>query len=362
MASTGTFTGDTVDGPNHYSVEWNQTINAGNTSLITWVAYWHFGGTTGCRDLGNAYFYAAGAYRLDSRGDYNAEHTYNSGHSNHGKYNIGSGTFTVTHDANGYYTLSGSGSCTGYSNAHSNFGTTTFALNRNPVVPDAPGTPTATSTYNSITVTYAAPADNGGASITGYDLQIDDVSNFASPTTAADTASPYVFGSLSPGKTYYVRVRAKNSQGAGAYSGTRTIATAATVPGAPATPTFSAITPVAASVSYAAPSSTGGSAITGYDINYARDTAYTLNSVTVADTASPLAISGLLPGTNYYVRVRAKNAVGVGAWSANGTFKTLPGAWIGNGTAWQPALVWVGDGTVWKTAQIHTGDGTVWKP
>ena len=81
-------------------------------------------------------------------------------------------------------------------------------------------------------------------------------------------------------------------------------------------------------VSWTAPSDTGHSAITGYDVHYT-------SSATVGDdadggtsdpaagwtnaghsgTTASQALTGLFNGTAYRVRVRAKNAVGAGAWA-----------------------------------------------
>lgn len=86
----------------------------------------------------------------------------------------------------------------------------------------APATPVA-PTISSITtsggrVNYTAP-NNGGAAITGYDVQIATNSGFTTGVqTIADTASPYDFTGLVNHQDYWVRVRAKNSIGTSAYS------------------------------------------------------------------------------------------------------------------------------------------------
>lgn len=67
-----------------------------------------------------------------------------------------------------------------------------------------------------------------------------------------------------------------------------------------------------ASVAFAAPSNTGGSAVTDYE--------YQLNGgnwVSAGATASPIVITGLTTGTSYDIALRAVNAAGEGAASAS---------------------------------------------
>ena len=105
---------------------------------------------------------------------------------------------------------------------------------------------------------------------------------------------------------------------------------AQTVPGAPAISTVTAgrssSLGFTLAVTWTAPSDTGGSAITAYDVRYietaddetvdanwtVEDNAWTSGSLTYT-------ISGLTDSTEYDVQVRAVNANGDGAWSATET-------------------------------------------
>src|SRR4051812_26566265 len=89
---------------------------------------------------------------------------------------------------------------------------------------------------------------------------------------------------------------------------------AASAPPAPRTPTA---TPgsAQATVRWAAPSSTNGSAITGYVVSwYASGTI--VSSISAAATARTLAITGLVNGRTYTFRVAARNAIGTGPLSS----------------------------------------------
>ncbi|MCT6701055.1 fibronectin type III domain-containing protein [Rheinheimera sp. 4Y26] len=85
----------------------------------------------------------------------------------------------------------------------------------NAIVPGAPVIGSATAGNAEATVNFTAPASNGGSSITGYTVT-------ASPggISRTTTASPYVFTGLTNGTSYSFTVRATNSVGTGAASGT----------------------------------------------------------------------------------------------------------------------------------------------
>lgn len=91
----------------------------------------------------------------------------------------------------------------------------------------------------------------------------------------------------------------------------------ATVPDAPTSVTATA-GDGQASVSWTAPASNGGSAITDYAIRYSSNggTSWTTFSHT-ASTATTQTVTGLSDGTAYIFQVAAVNAVGQGSWSSS---------------------------------------------
>jgi len=227
-----------------------------------------------------------------------------------------------------------------------------------------PGTPNAPTFSGvggtSLTVNWSAPSDTGGLSITSYRVQRATNSGFSTGLVETDlsTTSLNVTG-LSPVTTYYFRVRATNSAGNSSYSSTASQATGITVPGAPATPSTGSLTSVSVSISWSAPSDTGGSSITGYDLQRATSADFS-HATTSADVTSPRSITNLSPNTTYWVRVRAKNAAGAGAWSSGVSFTTLSGARIGNGSGWTDTLIWIGDGSTWVAHRPRPGFGSAW--
>jgi hypothetical protein len=81
------------------------------------------------------------------------------------------------------------------------------------ILPTAPGTPTASSTGTSATITWTAPADNGGQAVTSYRIQRStDNINFSTIVASTGTTDlTYTNTGLTPGTTYYYRVSAINA-------------------------------------------------------------------------------------------------------------------------------------------------------
>ena len=183
--------------------------------------------------------------------------------------------------------------------------------------PGAPTSVTATPGNVSAAVSWTAPASTGAA-ITDYVVQFSSDSGstwstFADGTSSSTSAT--VTG-LENGISYVFRVAATNSVGTGDYSSASSAITPRTVPGAPASVT-STPSNGSVSISFTAPASNGGSAITSYQ--HSTDN---VNYVTTA--TNPFAISGI-NGTAITVYVRAVNVAGAGAsTSAASTPRTVP--------------------------------------
>ena len=81
------------------------------------------------------------------------------------------------------------------------------------VLPTAPGTPTASSTGTSATITWTAPADNGGQAVTSYRIQrsTDNINFSTIVASTGNTLLTYTDINLTPGTTYYYRVAAINA-------------------------------------------------------------------------------------------------------------------------------------------------------
>jgi len=197
-------------------------------------------------------------------------------------------------------------------------GTSTASAASNSVtpasVPDAPTIGTATRGNAQASVTFTAPASDGGSGITGY-----TATSSPGGITGTCTASPCTVSTLTNGIAYIFTMTATNTVGISVSSAASNSVTPATVPGAPTIGTATRGN-AQASVTFTAPAITGGSAITGYTITSSS------GGFTATSVASPLVITGLTNGTAYSFTVTATNDVGTSAPSAasNSVTPTLP--------------------------------------
>jgi len=262
-----------------------------------------------------------------------------------------------------------------------------WSLNSGATVPGAPTGVAATAGDGQATVTFTAPASNGGSAITGY-----TVTSIPGGFTATGSGSPITVTGLSNGVAYTFTVTATNSVGTSASSapssavtpraaqtitfanpgaqvfGTSPTLTATSSSGLPVsftssttavctitgggalsfvtagactinadqagdattlpaptvsqTFTVNAVVPGAptgvaatagdgqATVTFTAPASNGGSAITGYTVTSIP------GGFTATGSGSPITVTGLSNGVAYTFTVTATNSVGTGAASA----------------------------------------------
>ncbi|MFZ3219640.1 MAG: autotransporter domain-containing protein [Rhodoferax sp.] len=257
--------------------------------------------------------------------------------------------------------------------------------------PDAPTIGTATAGNAQATVTFTAPASNGGSAITGY--TVTSTPGSFTGTSTGSTATPITVTGLTNGTSYTFKVTATNAIGTSAASaasngvipkapqtitftnpggqnfGTtptlsatatassgltptftstttgvctitsggvltfvtagsctinadqvgnaafsaattvpQTFTVAALVPGAPSSPIGTA-GDTQVSVAFTAPSSNGGSAVTGYTVTASP------GGATAAGATSPLVVTGLTNGASYTFTVTATNSAGTGSAS-----------------------------------------------
>ena len=230
-----------------------------------------------------------------------------------------------------------------------------------PVVPlTVPGPPSgvsATAGDADATVTWTAPASDGGSPVTGYAVVASDSTTPANGgQTCSWTSGPLTCAltGLTNGDTYSFTVAAANSVGTGPSSPASNSATPAAVPGAP--PAVSAIGGDAdAIVTWTAPASDGGSPVTGYTVVASDSTTPANGGQTCSWTTGPLtcALTGLINGDTYSFSVWAANGVGLGPSSpaSNPVIPvTVPGPPTGPSAA-------AGDGEATVTWTAPASDG-----
>jgi len=227
----------------------------------------------------NGWLFNGGSYNLVFYGSGGAQVRFNRGPG--GSTSDSNGTSFGANTVAGYYTYS--------------------------LVPTAPQSVAATpstSASGAITVTWSAPADDGGSGISGYQV-------LRGGTAIADlgVVGTYTDTGLTPGTSYTYTVRAKNAVTAAA--GTQSVdssSSSATAPGNPTAP--QSLTATASSshtgridLSWSAPATPGTGGITGYNIFQAGT-----QIATTTGTGTTYAVTGLTAYTSYSFTVRARNA------------------------------------------------------
>ena len=207
--------------------------------------------------------------------------------------------------------------------------------------PGAPSIGAVTPGDETLTVAWSAPATDGGRDVTSYDLRYirsDAPSKADANWTERDGiwtsgALRHILSGLTNGVDYDVQVRAVNAVGNGSWSGAGA-GKPLTTPGAP---TIDSVTPgdETLTVSWSAPSDTGGSQVTGYDLRYIRsdapskaDANWAVRDSVWSSGLLSYELDGLTNGVGYDLQVRAVNEAGNGRWSGaiSGAPQTIPAA------------------------------------
>jgi hypothetical protein len=219
-------------------------------------------------------------------------------------------------------------------------------------VPGIPLSLSATGANTQVTLSWSAPANNGGESLTDYLVQYrvngDPTWITFSDGTSATTGA--VVTGLTNGTTYNFRVAAVNVLGAGAY-GSSVNGTPATVPSAVGT-----VTPTPGdeevALAWSAPAN-GGSAITDYIVQYKETSSGTWLTFTDGATSSTGAtVTGLTNDTDYDFRVAAINVIGTGTYSATAT--STPTAPSGSPPGWYG----VSDASTTNSGHVSSNNAT----
>ena len=178
-----------------------------------------------------------------------------------------------------------------------------------------PGPPTAvvaTPSNHAATVSFVAPTNNGGSPITGYTVTSSPAGGV--DVNAGSLSFSHTVTNLVNGTSYTFTVRATNVNGTGVPSAPSNPVTPSTVPGAP-TGVVATGWHQSATVAFVAPTSNGGSPITGYTVTPSPATAGWVDS-NAGSTSLTHLITNLTNGTAYTFTVRATNVNGPGSPSA----------------------------------------------
>jgi hypothetical protein len=194
-----------------------------------------------------------------------------------------------------------------------------------------------------VTVRWAAPARTGGAKVDRYAIQArqGNTGTWQAAGLVKPTARSWTTRGLANGTTYGFRVRAHTASGWSAWS-PAAYAVPRGLPGAPRFPEADGYLR-GLGVYWDAPDA-NGSPVDRYRVDYSTDGATWIGGAdrtTAPTSADPLRLTGLTPGTRYWVRVRAHNAAGFGPSSGAGPYRVSTTAGAVTGLTGVP-----GDGSV----------------
>lgn len=193
-----------------------------------------------------------------------------------------------------------------------------------PTVPGQPRSLTLTPGSTQVYLSWNAPLSDGNSAITDYVIQYKSGSTWAIFNDGISTGTTAVVPGLTNGTTYSFRVAAVNAEGVGSYTDSES-ETPATLPGA-ATSLSATRGSTTATLTWTTPSSTGGSAITDYTVEYKLASAATWTSFTDGVSSSTGAtVTGLTSGESYDFRVAAVNVIGTGPFTSTATLTATAG-------------------------------------
>lgn len=185
-------------------------------------------------------------------------------------------------------------------------------------VPGAPRNLSATAVGSSrIDLRWIRPADDGGARITGYRIEVSEdrrrTWSVLDDVTGANTTR-YSHTGLPANTTRHYRVAAVNRSGPGRFSNVDWATTGPDLPGAPTGLEAAADGTSRIDLSWTAPTNTGGVLLIGYRIEVSDNggRSWRVLVPTTRSTGTTYSHIGLLAGTTRHYRVSAINQVGVG--------------------------------------------------
>ena len=231
--------------------------------------------------------------------------------------------------ANSMNVVTGGSFTNGYifSSAKSSTVTTTLysvTLSATLTAPGAPTTLLTSPSNGQESLSWTAPADNGGTAITDYLVEYKLSTEPTTWTTFNDgvsTGTTATVTGLTNGQTYNFRVSAINAIGTGVASSTADGTPNPSVPSAPISLSASSGLNSSSLLSWTIPLSNGGSAISDYKIEYKLSTEPTVWTTfnDGVSTGTMATVTGLTNGQIYNFRVSATNTVGYSVASNTAT-------------------------------------------
>jgi hypothetical protein len=172
-------------------------------------------------------------------------------------------------------------------------------------------------TRDSATIYNYVLSNTGGAAPNNARVEYNTAPNSTGSTVkTAGSWSHVTLTGLTDLTTYYYRVAAANTAGWGAYGPWKSFTTLDDTPNSVATPSFSSVTDTGFTATWTAPAMNGASFIA---YRYELSLTSTFTTLVTSGTTTNLSqtVSGLIPGTRYYFRVRANATPANGGYGTN---------------------------------------------
>jgi hypothetical protein len=229
--------------------------------------------------------------------------------------------------------------------------------------------PPTAAAISSITTTTASlnwSPPTSGAAVSSYDYEISTTNSFTgTPTVSGVSGSPVNLTGLTPGTTYYVKVRSNCGSGDfSAYTNTTTFTTLPACP-TPSTPTISSLAGTSAALNWSVTVGSGQTTPTGFDyeniLNSGAFGGTPTNATSVASSPTTMTESGAAgsttamgAGLTYKTQVRSNCGSGIfSAWSSPVTYTTTCNSFDISSTPYTQGFNTPGVlDLCWSTAQV----------
>lgn len=241
--------------------------------------------------------------------------------------------------------------------------------------------PSAPSGYSVIDVgsttaytTIPVVSNNGGGDIVSTRVQVStsaDVAGLLLEKTVPEYRGILLTG-LTPGQVHYFRMAVANSGDGGGWSGYGpwvSFTAKSNVPTHPLNLRAEDITDFSARAEWDPPASLLGAVQNGYTIRFAHNVTFSdgLRTLFAASADTSRLFTGLLPGTDYYMQIRAESSNGPGSWSEELKFTTTGVApisdegWLHTGGTWRSGRFKLRVGGTWRSGVLWMMINGTWR-
>ena len=189
-----------------------------------------------------------------------------------------------------------------------------------PQLPAAPGSVTLTRSAGQLTVNWTAVSE---ATSYNINLSADGTNSWTRAVSGATGTSDTIDSGIDNWPWYIAAVQSVNDKGAGGWTNSEFVGPIYT-PGQVGDLRAERVG-TGISVTWSAPDNNGGSAVTGYDVNYTVDGVHSWERAHNDQLGTNATISDVSNAVDYVVAVRANNGVGTGAWTNSAPVAGLAG-------------------------------------